>query len=107
NHASCFNCHWSGQEPTRDNCAGCHEKADTPYTPVAPKRMSNKFRHDNGATEGNPAKNHPAECTTCHINITKSATLEGLKIDVPILPGCADGCHRPKLIEELFNFNKG
>jgi len=41
-----------------------------------PKRFSMRFRH--GRTE------HIAECTTCHINITKAATLRGLKPDVPI-----------------------
>jgi len=27
-HASCFNCHWKSQQPTSDNCAGCHKLAD-------------------------------------------------------------------------------
>jgi hypothetical protein len=107
NHAACFNCHWSGQEPTREKCEKCHEKAGTPHSPQAPKRLSVKFRHDAGQAEGNPEKNHPAECTVCHINITKSASLQGLKIDVPIFPGCTNGCHKAKLVDELFNFNKG
>ena len=34
---------------------------------------------------------HVAECTTCHINITKSATLRGLTPDVPIT-SCTE-CH--------------
>ncbi len=46
-----------------------------------------KFKHDGGGEK----KNHVAECTTCHINITKSATLRGLKPDVPIT-SCSE-CH--------------
>ena len=104
-HSSCFNCHWSGQEPTRDNCAGCHKLATTPYLPVtSPKRLSMKFRHDGGGEK----KNHPAECTTCHINITKSATLKGLMPDVPIFPSCAQSsCHGPALVEEMSKYSKG
>lgn len=104
-HASCFNCHWSGQEPTKDNCAGCHKLSPTPYVPLAsPKRFSIRFRHDGGGEK----KIHPAECTTCHINITKSATLKGLMPDVPIFPSCAQSsCHGPTLVDEMSKFNKG
>jgi predicted CXXCH cytochrome family protein len=49
-----------------------------------PNRKSMKFRH---GTEP-----HVAECTVCHINITKSATLRGLTPDVPIAPACSE-CH--------------
>lgn len=42
-----------------------------------------KFRH--------AREQHSGECTTCHINITKSATLRGLKPDVPIT-SCTE-CH--------------
>lgn len=75
-HASCFNCHWQSQEPTRDNCSGCHlsqsdykagknptterkleitlpstlslsaEKWFTDWPTGLPKRLSIKFRHD-------------------------------------------------------------
>lgn len=85
-HASCFNCHWKSQQPARDNCAGCHKLAGTPYKldlAAAPKRFSMKFRH--------AREQHIAECTTCHINITKSSTLHGLKADVPIT-ACTE-CH--------------
>ena len=34
---------------------------------------------------------HVKECTACHINITKSASLKGLKPDVPIT-SCTE-CH--------------
>jgi len=83
-HAACFNCHWKSQQPTNENCAGCHKLADKPFWPIdAPKRFSLKFRH--------AREQHVAECTTCHINITKSATLRGLQPDVPIT-ACSE-CH--------------
>ena len=101
-HASCFNCHWTGQAPVKDKCEGCHKLANTPYVPVtSPERKSMKFRHDGGG----PSKSHsvpPTECTVCHINITKSATLRGLKADVPIFPSCsASSCHEKVVNEEL------
>jgi hypothetical protein len=84
NHASCFNCHWKSQQPTNENCAGCHKLANKPYTLVdSPRRISVKFRHGR--------EQHVAECTTCHINITKAVTLRGLKPDVPIT-SCTE-CH--------------
>jgi len=83
-HASCFNCHWKAQQPVNENCAGCHKLATQPYVWVAsPQRISLKFRHGR--------EQHIAECTTCHINITKSATLRGLKPDVPVT-ACTE-CH--------------
>ena len=83
-HAACFNCHWKSQQPINENCAGCHKLADKPFFAVdAPKRFSVKFRH--------PREQHVAECTTCHINITKATTLRGLQPDVPITP-CSE-CH--------------
>lgn len=84
NHASCFNCHWKSQQPVNSNCGGCH-RLDTTRTTMLdlPRRISVKFRH--------AREQHIAECTTCHINITKSATLRGLKPDVPIT-ACTE-CH--------------
>ena len=83
-HASCFNCHWKSQQPVNDNCAGCHKLGDKPYASLdSPKRISMKFRH--------LREQHVAECTTCHINITKAVTLRGLKPDVPIT-SCTE-CH--------------
>jgi hypothetical protein len=109
-HASCFNCHWQSQEPTKDNCAGCHlsqsnyTKKKRSASPEAtlpgvlspnavqwfktwpgewPKRLSIKFRHD--------TPNHDVGCTTCHINITQMETLNIPKADVPIAT-CAP-CH--------------
>lgn len=84
NHASCFSCHWQSQQPVNENCAGCHKLAAKPYIWIgAPQRLSLKFRHGR--------EQHIAECTTCHINITKSATLRSLKPDVPIT-ACSE-CH--------------
>lgn len=83
NHAACFNCHWKRQEPDSDDCAGCH-KLVAPYLPTdSVTRISLKFRH--------AREQHSAECTTCHINITKVASLRGLKPDVPIT-SCTE-CH--------------
>ncbi|HEV7680746.1 MAG TPA: cytochrome c3 family protein, partial [Pyrinomonadaceae bacterium] len=100
-HASCFNCHWKSEQPTSENCGGCHKRLSTLSTNVSllvsvnPKpaeavpsflpelRLSMKFRH--------AREQHVAECTTCHINITKSSTLRGLKPDVPIT-ACTE-CH--------------
>jgi hypothetical protein len=83
-HAACFNCHWKSQPPTGGNCAGCHKLSDkAAFTVDTPVRLSLKFRH--------AREQHTAECTTCHINITKSNTLRGLKADVPIT-SCTE-CH--------------
>jgi hypothetical protein len=83
-HAACFNCHWKSQPPVNNKCEGCHRLAETPTALVdPPKRISMKFRHER--------EQHIAECTTCHINITKAASLRGLKPDVPIT-SCSE-CH--------------
>jgi hypothetical protein len=83
-HAACFSCHWKSQQPVNDNCGGCHKLSAQPHLAVdAPDRLSLKFRH--------AREQHVAECTTCHINITKSSTLRGLKPDVPIT-ACTE-CH--------------
>lgn len=87
-HSSCFNCHWKEQKPVRDSCDGCHKlRADTATQPLSASRISIKFKHDGGGEK----KNHLAECTTCHINITRAASLRGLKPDVPIT-SCTE-CH--------------
>jgi hypothetical protein len=82
-HASCFNCHWKSQQPVRDNCGSCHKLAPAYVASDAVKRISMRFRHGR--------EQHVAECTTCHINITKASTLRGLKPDVPIT-ACTE-CH--------------
>jgi len=105
-HESCFNCHWKSQQPVADNCNGCHKLATTPYTTKeAPVRISAKFIHDGGGEK----KQHVAECTTCHINITKATSLRGLKPDVPIT-SCTE-CHnkdglRQDLSKELVAIDK-
>lgn len=88
NHSACFNCHWKSQQPVAENCGGCHKLAATPYVVGnAPVRISMKFEHEGGGER----KNHVAECTTCHINITRAESLRGLKPDVPIT-SCTE-CH--------------
>jgi hypothetical protein len=116
-HATCFNCHWQSQKPTRDDCNGCHlstndyerqalsiiqppelsANARTWFSnwPLGlPKRFSLKFRHnthtrsEDGKSEIN---NHDLGCTTCHINIAQMTTLNIPKADVQIV-SCAP-CH--------------
>ena len=97
-HSSCFSCHWKAQEPVAANCNGCHKLAPAPFVPAtAPTRISIKFIHDGGGEK----KQHVAECTTCHINITKSATLRGLKPDVPIT-ACTE-CHNKEGLRQDLN----
>lgn len=97
-HASCFNCHWKAQEPVATNCNGCHKLAAAPYIAAnVPMRISLKFMHEGGGEK----KQHVAECTTCHINITKSATLRGLKPDVPIT-SCTE-CHNKDGLRQDLN----
>ncbi|HXT62786.1 MAG TPA: cytochrome c3 family protein [Pyrinomonadaceae bacterium] len=85
-HDSCFNCHWKNQKPAAADCAGCHKAAPTFIAELGRKRISAKFAHEGGKGE------HIAECTTCHINITRVSTTRGLTPDVP-LNACA-ACHR-------------
>jgi len=105
-HSACFNCHWKSQEPVAANCNGCHKLAAAPYSrSPAPHRISRNFIHEGGGEK----KQHVAECTTCHINITKSATLRGLRPDVPIT-SCTE-CHnkeglRQDLSKELTALDK-
>jgi len=107
-HDSCFNCHWKNQKPTSDDCAGCHKSATTFIGSDLPPRKSAMFSHEGGKGE------HVAECTTCHINITRASTLRGLTPDVPVT-ACAT-CHKdskkttyPKITtieEEFVQFKK-
>ena len=86
NHSSCFSCHWKSEPPVKENCGGCHKLPTQPSQTGfldLPKRISMKFRHGR--------EQHVFECTACHINITKSQTLRGLRPDVPIT-GCSE-CH--------------
>lgn len=108
-HAACFNCHWSAKAPTSQSCDGCHRLANAPYPASAvPERKSMKFRHDGGGDRRSHAV-PPTECTVCHINITKAATVVGLKPDVPIT-ACTE-CHnkdglRQDLNQELAAIDK-
>jgi hypothetical protein len=97
-HSACFNCHWKSQEPVAANCNGCHKLAPATFSrPTEPKRISRKFLHEGGGEK----KQHVAECTTCHINITKSASLRGLKPDVPIT-SCTE-CHNKEGLRQDLN----
>lgn len=97
NHSSCFNCHWKAQQPVATNCNGCHKLA-TPYVPITePTRISIKYLHEGGGEK----KHHALECTTCHINITKAASLRGLKPDVPIT-ACTE-CHNKAGLRQDLN----
>jgi hypothetical protein len=105
-HDSCFNCHWKSQQPIAKNCSGCHKLSSSPISDsTTPTRISLKFIHEGGGEK----KNHVRECTSCHINITKSATLRGLKPDVPIT-SCTE-CHnkdglRQDVSKELASIDK-
>jgi len=85
-HYACFACHWKDQKPVNNDCAGCH-KGSSPFVALlTPKRISAKFSHEGGKGE------HVMECTTCHINITRAATVRGLTPDVPI--AACTACHK-------------
>jgi hypothetical protein len=91
-HASCFNCHWKNQEPTHNDCAGCHSLSQTDAATLpAPQRISLKFTH--------AREEHVAECTACHINITRVKSLSGLKPDVPIT-SCSS-CHKSSTDKDI------
>jgi hypothetical protein len=115
-HATCFNCHWQAQKPTRDDCNGCHlatadyqKRTLTIIQPPAlstnaiswfkgwpkdvPKRFSLKFRHNTHtrSPDSSEANNHDLGCTTCHINIAQMTTLNIPKADVPI--AACGPCH--------------
>lgn len=93
-HSSCFNCHWKNQPPTGRECGDCHKPNTDEVKGKMPVRISMKFRHEGGGDK----QTHLAECTTCHINITKAASVRGLKPDVPIT-GCTE-CHNKSGLRE-------
>lgn len=97
-HGACFNCHWKAEQPISENCAGCHKPATPQLADMVVKRISMKFRHEGGGER----KTHVAECTTCHINITRAATLRGLRPDVPIT-SCTECHNREGLRLDLSN----
>lgn len=82
-HDACFNCHWKSQKPTKESCEGCHKLASAYLPSGMRERKSLRFTH--------AREQHEKECTACHINITKSASLKGLRPDVPIT-ACSE-CH--------------
>jgi hypothetical protein len=85
-HDACFACHWKNQKPAGVDCLGCHRPATTLVPPLFPARISARFSHEGGKGE------HVMECTTCHINITRAASLRGLTPDVPI--AACTTCHK-------------
>ncbi len=101
-HASCFNCHYSEQKPTRIDCAGCHISSSKPVADSnVVERLSLKFNHDQKTENGtNP---HDKECSACHVRITQSADLRSLNPDVPIFACSAkgNGCHSDEIKGEV------
>jgi hypothetical protein len=95
NHASCFNCHYQGQRPTRTECASCHRLTGEHFDSKTISRYSLKFNHED--------KNHRnKDCTTCHIRITQVSDLRLLvDADVPILTCSTSSCHASQLKDEL------
>jgi hypothetical protein len=63
---SCFNCHWKSQQPVADNCNGWSQARDD-----ALRRADRCESRASSFTTGRREEQHVAECTTCHINITK------------------------------------
>lgn len=95
NHASCFNCHYQGQRPTKTECASCHRLTADHSDTETISRYSLKFNHED--------ENHRnKDCTTCHIRITQVSDLRTLTdADVPILTCSTSSCHGKILTEEL------
>ncbi|HEX8846940.1 MAG TPA: hypothetical protein VF791_20020 [Pyrinomonadaceae bacterium] len=108
-HASCFNCHWESQQPTRNDCEGCHRRTDGTVKETLsslsvddekkifgkwpsqwPRRFALKFNHESVKKETSK-KNHDLGCTTCHVNILALNTLNIRKAGVKIT-ACAQ-CH--------------
>jgi hypothetical protein len=98
-HDSCFNCHYSEQKPTRNECAGCHIPSRNRLAESnIIERYSLKFSHDE-ITEGGTFP-HNINCVTCHVRITQSEDLRSLKPDVPIF-SCGGNCHGEKIKAEI------
>ena len=121
-HASCFaNCHWDKDEPTKDQCAGCHLTAEafaakkrnllSPVTTELfkdwprdwPRRVSLKFNHE--SENHREEKNPELVCTKCHSQIRQA---EPLGVPDVKITSCADsGCHfertsRTSIRKEMF-----
>ena len=94
NHASCFNCHYQGQSPTKTECADCHRLTGAHFDTKIISRYSLKFNHE--------SKNHrEKDCTICHIRITQVSDIRVLTdADVPILTCATSSCHLENLEAE-------
>jgi hypothetical protein len=115
-HDSCFNCHYSEQKPTRNDCAGCHIPLGNPLAESnVLERLSLNFNHDSKKEKidldektGKENKifvyNHAQECTSCHLRITQSADLRMLDPDVPFFT-CAK-CHVDEIKSEVNRRNE-
>ena len=100
-HDSCFNCHYSEQQPTRNNCAGCHIQRGSPVSESSViQRFSLKFNHNEPAENGGTGP-HDVECANCHVRITQSADVRTLDPDVPVLTCATSSCHGAKLKMEI------
>jgi hypothetical protein len=98
-HDSCFNCHYTEQQPTRNNCAGCHiQQGSNVAQSSVIERFSLKFNHNETKEDGSNV--HDLECATCHVRITQSAELRTLDPDVPIFT-CGGSCHGAKIKMEV------
>lgn len=96
-HASCFNCHFQGLQPSGIDCAKCH-KLEPPSNPTAlVSRYSLKFSHEDLNDRGETV--HNRDCMTCHVRISQNADLKTMKdADVPFM-ACAS-CHADNFTKE-------
>lgn len=94
-HASCFSCHYQGQEPVASNCAGCHVLSPAYSKSNVISRYSLKFNHED-------EDHNNKDCTLCHIRITQSAEIQSLiGADVPILTCSTSSCHQKDVRSEI------
>lgn len=114
-HDSCFNCHYSEQQPIRTNCAGCHiSRGGSSVESSVIERTSLKYSHyqlsktdqeeqAKAAGSNEPKKEyenkHERDCASCHVRITQSFEVRTLKPDVPIF-SCGS-CHSKEIKAEI------
>jgi hypothetical protein len=97
-HASCFECHYQGTQPTAADCAGCHRLTQAYRPSTVVRRYSLKFDHSEVNEKGDLV--HTRDCMTCHVRISGNSDLRTLKdADVPVMTCTA--CHANDLTKEL------